>query len=623
MPIAVDPELFANLLLWICQTPFVASSELEVRTPASVDTLRRRLRNLRETGLISSIEVGTPTVDTVPRYYPTLLGISSAAEFKGLSVTEFRREYPVSREWFEILLERLDSVIACYRLSGWVGQIEGDHGIHLGRTRIYDTGGLYDSVLEMPDGRTVGIVRQGAALAERDLGDALRRLSYVGTRPGAVLLIAPTRWHRQRAGEIVSQLELDSVYVATERGTVSETDWAEPIWHAPTVSIGAMRTLAEIVEKAARYVIANEYRVNGDIHRARDRGSEWDPYGFIPSVARSRAALVDPAGLVSQSPAANLSRPEKRILDIIAACPSMKRSNLINRLGCTKGWISRVLKQLEATWGLVDGHLNPRDPGRGRLSLSELGCAYAAGRDRVHLETARDLWSRMPDESGQITGRLARKAERLWLHQDGVYESMAQLGCGGSRDDRVLWVTSELSVDYRVREVRRVITPDAIGALEAGGLYIPFFLEFERTAIYPSRIPRRLARYRSLYGDGDALSAMAPFPFVLFTFPSESIENRFLGVVADAGFSLPILTSNLEVLHALGGMGEAWRPAWPLPYPEDLEVPSGRTRTWDPLGEDRLAFDSLGSTAWFREGARTIEYEPDSTHRWDCLISEA
>ncbi len=622
MPPKIDPELFSKLLLRTCQTPFIATSELELETEASVDTLRRDLRKLREDGLVASIEVGTPTVDSVPRYYPTVRGIASVAAAAGLSMREFRQLYPASREWLEILLERLDSVIACYHLARRIGELAGPPVIHLGRTRIYDVGGLYDVVLELSDGRTVGVIRQGAALLESDLDDVLRRLGDVTTRPGAVLIISPTMWHRQRAGRLAARRELKSVYLATERSAMSGTHWNMSIWNHPSIGPRRMLTLAEVLKDTGLYFVANADQARAEVSDAQKSGLEWDPYAFVPTVGRARASMADPQLLVTRAPAANLRPVEKRVLDVIATCPRIRRSDLIARMDNTKGWVSRVLTKLVSRWGLVVEDVDERDRGSRRLSLSEVGCSYLAGRDRVHTDTARALWSRMQGEEGRDTGRLAEKARRLWVHQDGVYESLAHMGRGGVGGDRVLWVASELSANYSVRDRVRVITPDAIGTLVIGGLYIPFFLEFERTAVYRSRIPGRLDRYRLFLRDRDALITMAPFPFILFTFPTESAENVFLRTAAAAGFCLPVLTSNLGVLRERGGLGTAWLPAWPLLYPEDVtgELPDGRG--WDPLDQSRLELEELRDTAWSRTIGRTLEVEPGPIRGWPQSLPE-
>ena len=612
----IDPEPFSKLILWICQTPFIATPELELRTKASVDTLRRELRKLREDNLVASVRVGTATIDAVPRYYPTVLGIASAASTLGLTMKEFRREYPVSREWLEILLGRLDSVIACYRLSRSIAEVVGQPHIHLGRASIHGAGGPYDGVFQLVDGRTIGVIRQGTALLESALDDVLMRLGDFATRPGAVLIISPTKWHRQRVGRLVERRGLESVYVATEWAAVNGSQWNEPIWNIPNIGPWMMMTLAEIVERAAFYVVANEERTIGELSDARRSGLEWNSYAFFPTVGRTRAAMEDPQFLVSRAPAANLRPAEKRILDMIAACPGIRRSALIARTDNTKGWISRVLSKLGSRWELVVEDVDERDPGSRRLSLSEAGCDYMARRDRVHTDAARAQWSRVPNEEGRHTGRLAEKARRLWVHQDGVYESVAHMGHGGGHGDQVLWVASEVSATYKVGTADRVITPDAIGALVTRSLYIPFFLEFERTAVYPSRIPSRLERYRLLLRDSDAVRTMAPFPFVLFTFPTESAEDTFLHTIVDACLCLPVLTSNLRVLRKRGGLGDSWRRAWPILYPEDVIGSIPDVRGWDALDQPRLVLEELRYTAWSRSIGKTLEVEPGPIEDW-------
>ena len=616
MPKIADSELFSDLLIWICRMPFIATSELACGTVASVDTLRRHIRRLRDLGLIDVVRVGTSTVDAAPRYYPTLAGIASAAESEGMSLQQFRRGFPVSREWLEVLLERLDSVILCYRLSQLVARLKWPHKIHISRTRVHEVGGLYDCVLTRTNGQMVGVIRHGTAIRESGLQDILDRLEDVSTRPGAVLVLCPTRWHRQWVADMVSDRELETVYLATERAAVSDSDWHRPIWYAPCVGTGKFLTLEEILKDAAHYIVANEYLAKRAARLAQERGSEWDPLGFVPTVSRARAAMVDPQRQVSQAPAANLSPAEKRVLEAVAACPRITRRVLGYCVHSTKGWISRVLRKLIHTWGLVEEVVDRRDPRYRRLILSERGIEYVAGRDRVHLDVAREMWSLERDDAGKTMGWLTSKAQRLWVHQDGVYESIALLGHGGDDGDCVLWSGTELRVGYMSEEKQRVITPDTIGALISGDLYIPFFLEFERTAVHPSRIPGRLARYRLFFRDRNAVATMAPFPIVLFSFHSESVEHRFLEAIADSGFSLPVLTSNLELLREVGGMGDAWRAAWPPFYLESAEDELPETRGWGPLTEPRLGLRDLDRTAWFHSRGRTVEFAPHASRNW-------
>ena len=111
---------------------------------------------------------------------------------------------------------------------------------------------------------------------------------------------------------------------------------------------------------------------------------------------------------------------------------------------------------------------------------------------------------------------------------------------------------------------RTSIRPDALGALQLGERYVPFMLEYERQALYPKEARERLERYRNYFETGLPVEDHGTTPSVLFVFPTEEHEDRFVAGVGGER-TVPILTSNLHVLGGAGrAIGELASPVGPL-----------------------------------------------------------
>ena len=102
----------------LCATPLATVDELSRfgRIPAS--TLRERLKKLVSMGMADSVSHSLGILGPHPhlRYFPTERGID-AGEMVEWGTKTFLREYPVSRQWFRLLAERLDAAATLYRAT--------------------------------------------------------------------------------------------------------------------------------------------------------------------------------------------------------------------------------------------------------------------------------------------------------------------------------------------------------------------------------------------------------------------------------------------------------------------------------------------------------------------------
>ena len=81
-----------------------------------------------------------------------------------------------------LLIRRMDAVASMYRLAATLSP--GEDGL---RAHVeFHRRGRMDATITLPDGRRVGVVRQGTALRRRSLNDRLRaiaRFDYYALSP--------------------------------------------------------------------------------------------------------------------------------------------------------------------------------------------------------------------------------------------------------------------------------------------------------------------------------------------------------------------------------------------------------------------------------------------------------
>ena len=118
-------QALEDTLLLLCATPMATVDELSRfgRIPAS--TFRDRLKKLVKMGMADSVSHSLTILGPHPhlRYFPTEKGIDAGAMVEWGPKT-FLREYPVSRQWYRLLADRLDAVAALYRAAALVADAD-------------------------------------------------------------------------------------------------------------------------------------------------------------------------------------------------------------------------------------------------------------------------------------------------------------------------------------------------------------------------------------------------------------------------------------------------------------------------------------------------------------------
>ena len=549
-------------LLLLCATPLATVEELSRfgRIPAS--TLRDRLKKLTERGLVDSVAHHLSVLGSRPqrRYFPTEKGVTAGgAATKGRN--HMLRAYPVSKQWFRLLAERLDAVAVLHRVAAMVA----DADVHRNPVRVdHYRNGPYDMLITLSGGRSIGLIRQGPALPTSRLRYRLRSIERLDSSdsPFVTLVLTHADQATRRAiRSLGDPSEHRRTFVVTE-GELLAGDHTGVIWQqcgsgvGEAVRIDADASLAGILALAER-LLDSSYSFLG-------KNPKPNPSDLYPSGVQ--AAMPEPTEQITSTLPVQLTRAEKDALDLLAAWPLCTREQLAGLMGgVTPRRVNQVLRSL-AQRGLVrtDEPLH---------MLTDEGLTYLARRDRAAVGLTLDRWSAEPLYLGAdiYAGTAVRALASQMRHHAGVVDFAAALSAEVARSpDHDLWdllPTSRSSIGYRYDWTTYVIHPDASFTLEYQGRWRPYLLEFERRATTPKRARARLKSYQRYFDSGWAeRDHEGRLPRVLFVFESPDNENTFLDV-ADTVKGVPIITSNAKTLAKRGILGDSWI----LPPPHSLD----------------------------------------------------
>ena len=551
-----------DALLLLCATPLATVEELSRfgRVPAS--TLRDRLNKLTERGLVDSVPHHLIVLGSRPqrRYFPTEKGVT-AGGMATKGEKHVLRAYPVSKQWFRLLVERLDAIAVLHGVAAMVA----DADPHSDPVRVdHYRHGPYDMLLTLSGGRSVGLIRQGPALPTSRLRYRLRSIERLDSdeTPFVTLVLTHADQATRRAiRSLGDPSEHRRTFVATE-GEFLAGDHTGVVWQqcgsgvGEAVRIDADASLAGILALAER-LLDTSYSFLRD--RPKPNRSDLYPSGV-------QASMPEPTEQLASTLSVQLTRAEKDALDLLAAWPLCTREQLAGLMGgVTPRRVNQVLRSLTQR-GLVrtDEPLH---------MLTDEGLTYLARRDRAAVGLTLDRWSAEPLylNADTYAGTAVRALASQLRHHAGVIDFASALPTEVARspdhDMFDLLPTSRSSIGYRYDWTTYVIHPDASFTLEYEGRWRPYLLEFERRATTPKRARLRLRSYRRYFDSGWAeRDHEGRPPRVLFVFESPGNENAFLDV-ADTVEGAPIITSNAETLAERGILDDSWI----LPPPHSLD----------------------------------------------------
>ena len=189
--------------------------------------IHRGLAGLLSEGIVGRVSLGTAHLPSSRRYYLTAKGVGEAAGVLGFDTpSEFVRAYPVSREWFTLLVLRMDAVATVCRLAASLSP--GTDGL---RTQVdFHRRGRFDVVITLHNGRSFGVVRQGPTLRRRSLYDRLRAIAEYEywRRPGTVLVLPPSAWEQRLTTRFCENVNLEETTSPWSPGRRWRTGTAMP-----------------------------------------------------------------------------------------------------------------------------------------------------------------------------------------------------------------------------------------------------------------------------------------------------------------------------------------------------------------------------------------------------------
>ena len=534
----------------LASMPFLDRLELAAVTGAPERTTHDAVTSLHRRGMVGSVRHATELIAPTRRFHVTASGLHLLAEVEGLTVDDLVRFRPVSSHMRRILLDRLNAVGVVYRIASTMAAVGGPL-----RFRWYRAMPL-DAAVMLPDGRSIGIIRQGPTSDRTAFSKRIWRL-FEGALPSSLFVIAPDTVRLRRTGSLLGRSPVP-VFLALEReAAISSED--DAVWRMPSVSSPI----------DLRYALS----------LVRRRGGL--PVESRPSRTLAPTDLEAVRDLPEHLLATLLRPSEKRALDALFDWPWITCEHLAGMLGVTRQRLSQILRRLDGFELLSRaGKLRPR-----RLVLSDRALALLARRDRTSVGAARKQWSVEPVETEapcswrNVSGAGSRSLLRNIDHTESVHRFVAKLASQArSRGIDVVQLDPPHRASRYFRREGKLfsVQPDAFGTLRTGRTIWPFFLEWERRAVRPGTMAARLAPYLRYYSTRHPVDDHGTKPVLLIVFDDELVVSRFLGVarneMARARVKIPLWVSSRGKLDRAGPFGKVWRA------PDALEMTYAFTR---------------------------------------------
>ena len=523
--------------------PFLDRLELAAIAVQSRGGAYDSIAELKREGLVESIKHATDLMKSTRRFYLTQDGLDWLSYYDELTLDDLYRRYPVSSHWQRILLERLDAVGTIYRVASSVAYCASPIQLRWYRALPLDAG------ITLHDGRTIGVIRQGATSDRTSFAKRVWREEKTEVFvPSLLLFIVPDHMRFQQARDLLTRLSQPAVVALEKEAVLSSADYKA--WHHPRLSGSRnMDSLISTLEGLGRLPVEpplSRPSLPKSLD-ANDTGFDAPDY-LLPSV---------------------LKPAEKRVLDVLADWPCITSKDLSGLLGVSSA------RTAELTGSLISANLVTRVKmnGRNRLALTDWGLSVLARRDRTSVGMARKRWSLFPRDPKapftwqNISGKRSRQLARNMEHTEAVHWFNAYL----AKQARALnyrivqFDPPHRATRYFHHEGKlRSVHPDAFGILQKEKSRFMFFLEWENRAVRPVTMAARLAPYLRYYS-----SPWRPrddhrgLPIVLIVFNDATVESRFLGVARDlmdqTRVDVPLWVSHSESVEREGPMGEVWR----------------------------------------------------------------
>ena len=530
----------AELLRWLAAMPFLDRLELAAVSGWSRGAVYESVATLEDTGLSAAVTHASDAVPPTRRFHLTAKGLRQLAREEGVDINSLLRSRPVSAQWRRILLERLDALAVIHRVAAAVANAAHPVSFRWFRGMPLDAG------MQLPGGRTLGIVRLGRTAGRTAFSRRLWRLAQ-GPPPDCILVIVPDAMRLRQTRRLLTGLPLNALLAVEREAACADAD--SRVWRALAggEALSVRRTLARL--RSGGGALPTERRLSRAtlpeeiaVHPLRRNGPSW----LLP-------ALLRPA--------------EKRTIDVIADWPWIDQNDLQRLLGVSGPRAWHLLVSVER-FGLV-----VRIPagGQTRWALTDRGLGLLARRDRASVGAARKRWSVEPGRPGaplawrNVSGTRNRQLLRNIDHTSAVHGFVAALA---AQAHSLGWDAVRLDPPHRASRFFQYdgalhsVRPDAFGIVRRGERGQPFFLEWERRAVRPTTMAARIAPYLRYFSSRRPVDDHGAQPLVLVVFDDALSAAHFLRVarreMARSRVRVPLRVSDRETLDAVGPLGQAW-----------------------------------------------------------------
>ena len=462
----------ADLLRALASMPFLDRLEMVAVCGWSRGAVYEAIASLESGGFCASVPHAVDPLPPARRFHLTAAGLRRLAGEEGVALDELVRSHPVSAQWRRILMDRLDPLASVYHVASALSNVA-----YPIRLRWYRAMPM-DAAMTLPDGRTVGIIRQGLTADRSGFSKRLWRLRDLPL-PGTLLILMADDVRLRHARRLLSTTDVPALFALEREAVLAGA--GDRIWSP--VKVSAAIDLRYELDRAAP---------GGELPR------EPEPErADLPDDLPDRWAASD---ISDHMLPVILKSAEKRALDLVSDWPWVALQELAGLMGVSPQRASQLVNPLEG-FGLVN---RPRDAG-GRIVLTDRALTLLARRDRTSVGVAKRRWSvaledaETPLEWRNLSGRRTRQLLRNAEHTSAVHGFLAALAV---QAPLLGWEIAQLDPPRRAsRHFRhdggmRAVNPDAFGVLTRGDTRWPFFLEWERRAVRPSTMsgaPRPLS----------------------------------------------------------------------------------------------------------------------------------
>ena len=390
----------ADLLRALASMPFLDRLEMVAVCGWSRGAVYEAIESLESGGFCASVPHAIDPLPPARRFHLTAAGLRRLAREEGVALDELVRSHPVSAQWRRILMDRLDPLASVYHVASALSNVA-----YPIRFRWYRAIPM-DAAVTLPDGRTVGIIRQGLTADRSGFSKRLWRLRDLPL-PGTLLILMADDVRLRHARRLLSTTDVPALF-ALEREAVLAGS-GDRIWSP--VKVSAAIDLRYELDRAAP---------GGELPR------EPEPErADLPTDLPDRGAAAD---MSDHMLPVILKSAEKRALDLVSDWPWIALQELAGLMGVSPQRASQLVNPLEG-FGLVS---RPRDAG-GRIVLTDRALTLLARRDRTSVGVAKRRWSvaledaETPLEWRNLSGRRTRQLLRNAEHTSAVHGFLAAL----------------------------------------------------------------------------------------------------------------------------------------------------------------------------------------------------